>query len=77
MIMAYFLTPYFVDVMNFAFMVYFKESFISFYHFSVFSMGIGKIVEIFLLLSVLITILTFTLTNNINLIDPVDVINGR
>lgn len=77
MIMAYFLTPYFVDVMNFAFMVYFKESFISFYHFSVFSMGISKIVEIFLLLSVLITILTFTLTNNINLIDPVDVINGR
>ena len=77
MIMAYFLTPYFVDVMNFAFMVYFKESFISFYHFSVFSMGVGKIVEIFLLLSVLITILTFTLTNNINLIDPVDVINGR
>ena len=77
MIMAYFLTPYFVDVMNFAFMVYFKESFISLYHFSVFSMGIGKIVEIFLLLSVLITILTFTLTNNINLIDPVDVINGR
>ncbi len=77
MIMAYFLTPYFVDVMNFAFMVYFKESFISFYHFSVFSMGFGKIVEIFLLLSVLITILTFTLTNNINLIDPVDVINGR
>ena len=77
MIMAYFLTPYFVDVMNFAFMIYFKESFISFYHFSVFSMGVGKIVEIFLLLSVLITILTFTLTNNINLIDPVDVINGR
>ena len=77
MFMAYYLTPYFVDVMNFAFMVYFKESFISFYHFSVFSMGIGKIVEIFLLLSVLITILTFTLTNNINLIDPVDVINGR
>lgn len=77
MIMAYFLTPYFVDVMNFAFMVYFKESFISYYHFSVFSMGFGKIVEIFLLLSVLITILTFTLTNNINLIDPVDVINGR
>ena len=70
MIMAYFLTPYFVDVMNFAFMVYFKESFISYYHFSVFSMGFGKIVEIFLLLSVLITILTFTLTNNINLIDP-------
>ena len=77
MIMAYFLTPYFVDVMNFAFMIYFKESFISFYHFSVFSMGVGKIVEIFLLLSILITILTFTLTNNINLIDPVDVINGR
>jgi len=35
------------------------------------------VVEIFLLLSLLITMLTFTLTHNINLIDPIEVINGR
>jgi ABC-type lipoprotein export system ATPase subunit len=77
MVLAYFLTPYFVNVMNFAYMVHFSDSFISFYHYSIFSPGLSNIVEIFLLLAVLITMLTFTLTHNINLIDPVDVINGR
>ena len=77
MVIAYFLTPYFVNIMNFAYMVHFSDSFISFYHYSIFSPGLSNIVEIFLLLTVLITMLTFTLTHNINLIDPVDVINGR
>jgi ABC-type lipoprotein export system ATPase subunit len=77
MVLAYFLTPYFVNVMNFAYMVHFSDSFISFYHYAIFSPGLSNIVEIFLLLAVLITMLTFTLTHNINLIDPVDVINGR
>lgn len=77
MILAYFLTPYFVNIMNFAYMVHFSDSFISFYHYSIFSPGLSNIIEIFLLLSILITVLTFTLTHNINLIDPVDVINGR
>jgi len=77
MVLAYFLTPYFVNIMNFAYMVHFSDSFISFYHYSIFSPGLSNIIEIFLLLTVLITMLTFTLTHNINLIDPVDVINGR
>ena len=77
MVIAYFLTPYFVNIMNFAYMVHFSDSFISFYHYSIFSPGLSNIIEIFLLLSILITMLTFTLTHNINLIDPVDVINGR
>ena len=77
MIIAYFLTPYFVNIMNFAYMVHFSDSFISFYHYSIFSAGLSNIIEIFLLLGILITVLTFTLTHNINLIDPVDVINGR
>ncbi len=77
MILAYFLTPYFVNIMNFAYMVHFSNSFISFYHYSIFSPGLSNIIEIFFLLSILITVLTFTLTHNINLIDPVDVINGR
>lgn len=77
MVIAYFLTPYFVNIMNFAYMVHFSDSFISFYHYSIFSPGLSNIIEIFLLLTVLITMLTFTLTHNINLIDPVDVINGR
>ncbi|HET6785156.1 MAG TPA: ABC transporter ATP-binding protein/permease [Erysipelotrichaceae bacterium] len=77
MVLAYFLTPYFVNIMNFAYMVHFSDSFISFYHYSIFSPGISNIIEIFMLLTILITVLTFTLTHNINLIDPVDVINGR
>lgn len=77
MVLAYFLTPYFVNIMNFAYMVHFSDSFISLYHYSIFSAGLSNIIEIFLLLTVLITVLTFTLTHNINLIDPVDVINGR
>ncbi len=77
MVLAYFLTPYFVNIMNFAFMVHFSDSFISFYHYSLFRAGFSNIIEIFLLLTLLITMLTFTLTHNINLIDPVDVINGR
>lgn len=77
MVLAYFLTPYFVNIMNFAYMVHFNDSFISFYHYAIFSPGLSNIIEIFMLLSILITVLTFTLTHNINLIDPVDVINGR
>lgn len=77
MVLAYFLTPYFVNIMNFAYMVHFSDSFISFYHYAIFSPGLSNILEIFLLLAVLITMLTFTLTHNINLIDPIDVINGR
>jgi len=77
MVLAYFLTPYFVNIMNFAYMVHFSDSFISFYHYSIFSPGLSNIIEIFMLLTILITVLTFTLTHNINLIDPVDVINGR
>ncbi len=77
MILVYFLLPYAVNVVNFAFMVHFQESYISYFFFPIFSAGIGSIIEIFLLLSLLITMLTFTLTHNINLIDPADVINGR
>lgn len=77
MVLVYFLVPIFVDIVNFAFMVHFQDTFISFYHYRIYTVGVGSIVEIFLLLSLLITMLTFTLTHNINLIDPVDVISGR
>ncbi|MHB8096632.1 MAG: ABC transporter ATP-binding protein/permease, partial [Erysipelotrichaceae bacterium] len=52
MVIAYFLTPYFVNIMNFAYMVHFSDSFISFYHYSIFSPGLSNIIEIFLLLTV-------------------------
>lgn len=77
MVLVYFMVPVFVDIVNFAFMVHFQDTFISYYHYQIYTVGIGSIVEIFLLLSLLITMLTFTLTHNINLIDPVDVISGR
>jgi ABC-type antimicrobial peptide transport system permease subunit len=77
MILVYFLVPYFVNIVNFAFMVHFQDTFISLYHYSIYSVGVGSLVEIFFLLVLLITMLTFTLTHNINLIDPVDVISGR
>jgi hypothetical protein len=77
MVLVYFMVPVFVDIVNFAFMVHFQDTFISYYHYPIYSVGLGSIVEIFLLLSLLITMLTFTLTHNINLIDPVDVISGR
>ena len=77
MVLVYFLIPTFVDIVNFAFMVHFSDSFISFYHYPIYHVGLSSIIEIFLFLSLLITILTFTLTHNINLIDPVDVISGR
>lgn len=77
MTIVYFMVPIFVDIVNFAFMVHFQDSFISFYHYQIYHVGLGSIIEIFLFLSLLITILTFTLTHNINLIDPVDVISGR
>lgn len=77
MVLVYFMVPIFVDIVNFAFMVHFQDTFISLYHYRIYSVGLGSIIEIFLLLSLLITMLTFTLTHNINLIDPVDVISGR
>lgn len=77
MVLVYFMVPIFVDIVNFAFMVHFQDTFIAHYHYPIYSVGVGSIVEIFLLLSLLITMLTFTLTHNINLIDPVDVISGR
>jgi len=77
MVLVYLLVPYFVNIVNFAFMVHFQDTFISLYHYRIYTVGIGSIVEIFLLLSLLITMLTFTLTHNLNLIDPVDVISGR
>ena len=77
MTIVYFLVPIFVDIVNFAFMVHFQDTFIALYHYRIYSVGLGSVIEIFLLLSLLITMLTFTLTHNINLIDPVDVISGR
>ena len=77
MSLVYFMIPIFVDIVNFAFMVHFKDTFISFYHYQIYHVGLSSIIEIFLLLSLMITVLTFTLTHNINLIDPVDVISGR
>lgn len=77
MTLVYFMVPIFVDIVNFAFMVHFQDTFISLYHYRIYSVGLSSIVEIFLLLSLLVTMLTFTLTHNINLIDPVDVISGR
>ncbi len=77
MALVYFMIPIFVDIVNFAFMVHFQDTFLSFYHYQIYHVGLSSIIEIFLLLSLMITVLTFTLTHNINLIDPVDVISGR
>lgn len=77
MSLVYFMIPIFVDIVNFAFMVHFQDTFISFYHYQIYHVGLSSIIEIFLLLTLMITVLTFTLTHNINLIDPVDVISGR
>jgi len=71
------MVPFLIDLLNFAFMVHFLDTYISYFHYSIFDFGLSHIIEVGLLLLTVFTVLIFTLTYHINLLDPMDVIRGK
>lgn len=71
------MVPFMLDILNFAFMVHFFDTYISFFHYPIFFLGVGHFIEVFTLIILVFTVLIIVLTHHINLLDPVDVISGR
>jgi ABC-type lipoprotein export system ATPase subunit len=71
------MVPFMIDILNFAFMVHFFDTYISFFHYPIFHLGVGHFIEVFTLIILVFTVLIIVLTYHINLLDPVDVISGR
>jgi ABC-type antimicrobial peptide transport system permease subunit len=71
------MVPFLLDILNFAFMVHFFDTYISFFHYPIFFLGVGHFIEVFMLIILVFTVLIIVLTHHINLLDPVDVISGR
>lgn len=77
MMMVVWMVPFLIDILNFAFMVHFLDTYISYFHYPIFKFGLSHIIEVSLLLLTVFTVLIFTLTYHINLLDPMDVIRGK
>jgi ABC-type lipoprotein export system ATPase subunit len=77
MILVLLMVPFMIDILNFAFMVHFFDTYISFFHYPIFHLGVGHFIEVFTLIILVFTVLIIVLTYHINLLDPVDVISGR
>jgi ABC-type lipoprotein export system ATPase subunit len=77
MILVLLMVPFMIDILNFAFMVHFFDTYISFFHYPIFNLGVGHFIEVFTLIILVFTVLIIVLTYHINLLDPVDVISGR
>lgn len=71
------MVPFMINILNFAFMVHFFDTYISFFHYPIFHLGVGHFIEVFSLIVLVFTVLIIVLTYHINLLDPVAVISGR
>lgn len=71
------MVPYMIDFLNFIFKVHFYDTFIAYFHYDVFSLGMGHFIEVISLLALVNLVIVFTLTYHINILDPVDIITGR
>lgn len=71
------MVPFMIDILNFAFMVHFFDTYISFFHYPIFHLGIGHFIEVFSLIVLVFTVLIIVLSYHINLLDPVAVISGH
>jgi ABC-type lipoprotein export system ATPase subunit/cell division protein FtsX len=71
------MVPFMIDILNFIFKVHFYDTFIAYYHYDIFSLGLGHFIEVISLLALVNLVIVFTLTYHINILDPVDIITGR
>jgi ABC-type antimicrobial peptide transport system permease subunit len=71
------MVPFMIDILNFAFMVHFFDTYISYFHYPIFHLGIGHFIEVSTLIVLVFTVLIIVLTYHINLLDPVAVISGK
>ena len=71
------MVPFMIDILNFIFKVHFYDTFIAYYHYDIFSLGVGHFIEVISLLALVNLVIVFTLTYHINILDPVDIITGR
>ena len=71
------MVPFMIDILNFIFKVHFYDTFIAYYHYDIFSLGLGHFIEVISLLTLVNLVIVFTLTYHINILDPVDIITGR
>ena len=66
-----------IDILNFIFKLHFYDTFIAYYHYDIFSLGLGHFIEVISLLALVNLAIVFTLTDHINILDPVEIITGR
>lgn len=71
------MVPFMIDILNFAFMVHFFDTYISYFHYPIFYLGFGHFIEVSTLIVLVFTVLIIVLTYHINLLDPVAVISGK
>jgi len=71
------MVPFMIDILNFIFKVHFYDTFIAYYHYDIFSLGLGHFIEVISLLALVNLVIVLTLTYHINILDPVDIITGR
>ncbi len=71
------MVPFMIDILNFAFMVHFFDTYISYFHYPIFHLGFGHFIEVSTLIVLVFTVLIIVLTYHINLLDPVAVISGK
>jgi len=77
MVLVLMMVPFMIDILNFAFMVHFFDTYISYFHYPIFHLGIGHFIEVSTLIVLVFTVLIIVLTYHINLLDPVAVISGK
>ena len=71
------MVPFLIDILNFAFMVHFFDTYISYFYYPIFHLGFGHFIEVSTLIVLVFTVLIIVLTYHINLLDPVAVISGK
>lgn len=71
------MVPFMIDILNFAFMVHFFDTYISYFHYPIFHLGFGHFIEVSTLIVLVFTVLIIVLTYHINLLDPIAVISGK
>lgn len=71
------MVPFMIDILNFAFMVHFFDTYISYFYYPIFHLGFGHFIEVSTLIVLVFTVLIIVLTYHINLLDPVAVISGK
>lgn len=71
------MVPFMIDILNFIFKVHFYDTFIAYFHYDLFNLGLGHFIEVISLLALVNLVIVFTLTYHINILDPVDIITGR